>query len=170
MAQATVAPAAKTVPAANEASPVADLAARIGELESAIAALKAPKRFIVLGLFRYADQSPQQLRTLPSGQTSGLPTADYDWPCNDCRKVGNLRWHATTKSGNAPPAQPEGWAWTHVGAKSFASAFEANSWLDDTEEGRFVKANAAAIMTFTTTDYSPVAAGSIATTRLPRIQ
>lgn len=162
---------AQAAPQAGAQPPagVAELAKRVAELEAAVDALKAPRRFVVMALFKYADDAPKQLTDLPAGQTSGLPTGSYDWPCDGCAKTGNMRWHAKddpARNGTAPA----NWGWSHVGGKSFASAYEANTWLNDTEEGRFVRKNAEAVMTFTTTDYSPVASGSIAIQRSPRIR
>jgi hypothetical protein len=149
---------------------VASLREQGAQLERAMNPLAQPNRFVVLGLFRYKERDgrpverPEDLSKLSPGKRSGLPTILYNWPCNEpgspCRRLGNARWH---KGIAANKDAPEGWAWTHVGARTFSSASEADQWLKTSEDGQFIMDKAEVVMTVTVTDYSAFVDSDIST-------
>jgi hypothetical protein len=90
---------------------------------------------------------------LKSKKSFGLPTDDYNWNCNTCRdsKRGNTVWK--TAKGEYSLV-PKAWAWTYVAVRTFASGQEADQWLNDTQEGQFVKKYAEHVFTSTTTMFA----------------
>ena len=124
---------------------------QVFETENAIETLKSRYGFVVMAFFDFDPKDPVQLKELATGRTAGLPTIMYNWECNPCYKVGNMHWLRGVDAGNLP----SGWKWTYVATRHFATAYEAESWLKNSEEGRFIDQHAKVIMRTTVTDYTP---------------
>jgi hypothetical protein len=112
--------------------------------------INAPKRYIIIALFTFKDEKPPELEGLAAGETAGLPLVMHDWcPMEPCRT--NVTWR---KNARGAATAPPGWTYTHVGARSFASRYEADYWLAHSPEGEFLTRHAQHIMAVAVTDYA----------------
>lgn len=152
MAQAASGPTARTPPTPTLEARVQTLEKDVADLQLAVNSLKEKYGFVVLAFFEFKGAVPKELNDLKKGHTSGLPTIEYNWDCNPCRKIGNMHVRRGTDAAGLMPA---GWTYSHVASKTFPSGREAEQWVQHSQEAAFIRQHAKMIMTVTVTDYTP---------------
>jgi hypothetical protein len=129
---------------------------KIGDLINALDIVQYPNRFLVIAFLKSDKELKKAATGFALGGSSGLPTILHNWKCQECKSKiqGNQAFLDRD-------TVPDHWPGTHVGAKSFASALEADEWLNHSREGKALRANSAVVVVISVTEYShAIAAGT----------
>jgi hypothetical protein len=115
------------------------------------------RNFHVVAFFNFDKKTAEKLLgEKPIAVSFGLPTIKYDWICPTPNCEGatigsNIFWK---NPKNIIPTSPPVTSWTHVAVRTFSTSAEADSWLTDTKEGKFVSKHAEILFSTTTTAYA----------------